>query len=175
VVSEYNNQSTHGECTVFLVSVCWLSDCFWPIYRHCFNIWSYAALSDMVSPKMDCTMNRSGFRRGKWCSMSGFYSHIFLNLFNNNVSTACVWSNVCRIVNNEEGGWYWWLSVWWSAAARLLVSQFRAPWGHGFSFLVFVVRCVGSGLRDEPISRSEETYRVCVCVSNYVWSRNLNN
>ena len=34
-----------------------------------------------------------------------------------------------------------------------------------------VVRCVGGGLRDEPITGSEESYRVCVC--NCVWSRNL--
>jgi len=42
---------------------------------------------------------------------------------------------------------------------------------------VFYICCVGSGLCDELISHSEETYCVsvcvCVCVSNYVWSRNL--
>jgi len=45
---------------------------------------------------------------------------------------------------------------------------FETRWGHGCCFLVFGVRCVGSGLCDEPISRSEESYRLCVCVSNYV-------
>ena len=30
--------------------------------------------------------------------------------------------------------------------------------------VVFVVCCVGSGLLDELITRSEESYRVCVCV-----------
>jgi hypothetical protein len=38
--------------------------------------------------------------------------------------------------------------------------------GHGCSSLVFAVCCVGSGLCDELITRSEESYRVCVC--NYV-------
>ena len=55
--------------------------------------------------------------------------------------------------------------------------------GQGYSFLVFFVRCVGSGLCDEPISLSEDSYQlcmyvcVCVCVyvSNYMCSRNLNN
>jgi hypothetical protein len=30
---------------------------------------------------------------------------------------------------------------------------------------VFVVCCVGSGLCDELITKSEESYRVCVCVT----------
>jgi len=30
--------------------------------------------------------------------------------------------------------------------------------------LLFVVCCAGSGLCDEPITCSEETYRLCVCV-----------
>jgi hypothetical protein len=47
--------------------------------------------------------------------------------------------------------------------------------------LVFVVCCVISGLCDKLITRSEESYRVCVfvcvcvCVSSGVWSRNLKN
>jgi hypothetical protein len=36
---------------------------------------------------------------------------------------------------------------------------FEVRWGH-----VFVVCCVGSGVCDEPNTRSEESYRVCVCV-----------
>jgi hypothetical protein len=43
---------------------------------------------------------------------------------------------------------------------------------HGCSSLVFVVCCVGSGLCDELITRAEESYRVSVCVSNCVGSRN---
>ena len=41
--------------------------------------------------------------------------------------------------------------------------------------LVFVVCCVGRGLCDGLITRSEETCHVCVCVSNCGWSRNLYN
>ena len=53
---------------------------------------------------------------------------------------------------------------------------------------MLVLCCVGSRLSDELIIRSDESYRVCVCVrarvccvcacvrvSNCVWSRNLNN
>jgi hypothetical protein len=40
--------------------------------------------------------------------------------------------------------------------------------------LCFVVCCVGSSLWDELISIPEETYRLCVCVSNFVWSINFN-
>ena len=49
-------------------------------------------------------------------------------------------------------------------------------WDHGFQscrehtrrFICvgFVVCCVGSGLCDEPITHSEEPYRLCVCSSN---------
>jgi hypothetical protein len=38
-------------------------------------------------------------------------------------------------------------------------------------FIVFVVCCVGNGLCDELITRSEESYRVCVSISER--SRNL--
>ena len=41
---------------------------------------------------------------------------------------------------------------------------FEFLWGHGCSSLVFVVCCVGSGLCDGLITRSEESYRVCVCL-----------
>jgi len=37
---------------------------------------------------------------------------------------------------------------------------FNSRWGS----LVFVVCCVGSRLCDELITRSEETYRPCLCV-----------
>ena len=116
-----------GKSTVFLVPLCWLNDCLWRIYRRCFNIWSYVALSNILRPKIGYAMSRSEFRWRKLCYISGYYSHIFLILFNNNISTAYVWSNICMIVNNEEGGWSWWLSIWWSAAAGLLVSWFLTP------------------------------------------------
>ena len=48
---------------------------------------------------------------------------------------------------------------------------FESRLGHGCSSVVFVVCCVGSGLCDEPITRSEESYSVCVC--NFVWYGNL--
>jgi hypothetical protein len=52
---------------------------------------------------------------------------------------------------------------------------FESRWGHGCSSVVFVVCFVGSGLCEELITRSEEWYRLCmcVCVSNHVLSRNL--
>jgi len=49
---------------------------------------------------------------------------------------------------------------------------FKSRWGHGFSSLVFIVRSVGSLLCDMLITRSEESYRVCV-VSIFAWSRSL--
>jgi hypothetical protein len=51
--------------------------------------------------------------------------------------------------------------------------SFESHWGHGCSSLVFVVCCVGSSLCDGLITRSEESY--WVCVYNCVWSRNLKN
>ena len=43
--------------------------------------------------------------------------------------------------------------------------EFEHRCGHGCSFLVFVVCCVGSGLWDELFARSENrTVCVCVCV-----------
>ena len=48
--------------------------------------------------------------------------------------------------------------------------RFEYRWGHGYSSLVFVC-CVGSGLCDELITRSEEFY--LVRVSKCVWPRNL--
>jgi hypothetical protein len=41
---------------------------------------------------------------------------------------------------------------------------YESRWGHGWSFAVFVLCRVGSGLYDELITRKEESYRVCVCV-----------
>jgi hypothetical protein len=56
---------------------------------------------------------------------------------------------------------------------------FESRRGHGCSSLTFVVCSVGSDLCDELIFRSEVSYRAraraCVCVSNRVSSRNLNN
>jgi hypothetical protein len=54
------------------------------------------------------------------------------------------------------------------------IAGFESRWEHGISSLIFVVCCVGSGLCDELITRSEESYqacaraRVCVCVSKCV-------
>ena len=49
-----------------------------------------------------------------------------------------------------------------SAAAQLLGSRVRIPQRHGCSCLVLVVWCVGSGLCDKLISRSEDPTG-CVC------------
>jgi len=40
-------------------------------------------------------------------------------------------------------------------------------WDRGFGFtpVVFPVCCAGSGLNDELITRSEESYCVCVCLN----------
>ena len=46
---------------------------------------------------------------------------------------------------------------------------------NGYSSLVFTACRVDSGLCEQLISRSEESYRLCVCVSNCVRSRNRNN
>jgi len=52
---------------------------------------------------------------------------------------------------------------------------FESRWAHGCSPVVFVMCCMDSGLCDELIDRSEDSYQVCVCVcvSNCVWSGNL--
>ena len=42
--------------------------------------------------------------------------------------------------------------------------RFKSLWGHGYSSCVFVVCCACSGLCDELITRSEESYRVCMFV-----------
>jgi len=52
---------------------------------------------------------------------------------------------------------------------------FESSRRHGYSSLMFVVYCVGSGSCDELITRLEESYRLCVFVSNCVWSRNVKN
>jgi hypothetical protein len=46
---------------------------------------------------------------------------------------------------------------WWNRG-------FKSRWGHWCPSLVFVMCCVGSYLCNELITRSEESYRVCVCV-----------
>ena len=49
--------------------------------------------------------------------------------------------------------------------------------GMDVRLFVFIVCCVGSGLSGELITRPEEYYRARAraCVSNCVWSRNLDN
>jgi hypothetical protein len=55
---------------------------------------------------------------------------------------------------------------WWD-------HGFESHWGHGCSFSVFFVCCVGSGLCDLLIACSDHSYRVCVCVQ--LCLINLNN
>jgi hypothetical protein len=52
-----------------------------------------------------------------------------------------------------------------SAAAWLLGSRLRIPLKTGCSSLVLVACCVRSGLCDELITRSDESYRLCVCLT----------
>jgi len=66
-------------------------------------------------------------------------------------------------------------SAIYSVSLMYLDSGFETRWGHGCSSLVFMVPCACSGLSDELVTRSEESYRVCACVSNRVWPRNINN
>ena len=50
---------------------------------------------------------------------------------------------------------------------------FESRWGHECWSLAFVVCCVGSGILDEPITRSGESYWECVSVcdlGNSQWS-----
>jgi len=71
-----------------------------------------------------------------------------------------------------------------STAARMRGLQVRPCCGYGCSSLVFVVRCLGSGLRDKLFTRPKDFYRaractcacacVCVCVSNCMMQK-LNN
>jgi hypothetical protein len=43
--------------------------------------------------------------------------------------------------------------------------RFEYHRGHGCSSCVFVLCCVGRELCDELITRSEESYHVCVCLT----------
>jgi len=51
-----------------------------------------------------------------------------------------------------------------SADPRQMNSRVESRWRYECSSLVLVVCCVLSGLRNELITRLEESYRVCVCV-----------
>jgi hypothetical protein len=74
--------------------------------------------------------------------------------------------------------------IMWPIPVAMLSKQsldcwncgFESLWGHGYTCIVFVVSTLGSGC-DGLIGRSEESYRlrvcVCVCVRACVWSRNL--
>jgi len=53
-----------------------------------------------------------------------------------------------------------WVYSRWSTA----ICVFESRSGHGWSSIVFVMYCVGSGPCDELIARTEEFYRFCVCV-----------
>jgi hypothetical protein len=48
---------------------------------------------------------------------------------------------------------------------NILVILVRIPQRHGRSSFVFLVCCAGSGLCDELNTRSEESYRLCVCLT----------
>jgi hypothetical protein len=52
-----------------------------------------------------------------------------------------------------------------SEAVRLLGLRVRIPPGTWFISCVCCLCCVGSDLCDELITRPEESYRVCMCVS----------
>jgi hypothetical protein len=60
-----------------------------------------------------------------------------------------------------------------SAASQSLESRVRILLRERCSSVVFLVCCVGSGLCNELITLSEESYRVFL--SNCVFSRNLNS
>ena len=57
-------------------------------------------------------------------------------------------------------------AVWGSGLRHLDYWDrcFKLRWRHGSTFFVLCVSCVCSGLWDQLITRSEEPYRVCVCV-----------
>jgi hypothetical protein len=59
--------------------------------------------------------------------------------------------------------------VWSSLIAGIAGSN--PAEGMDVCLLCFFLCCVGSGLCEEMITLSEESYRMCVCV----WSRYLNN
>jgi hypothetical protein len=48
---------------------------------------------------------------------------------------------------------------------NILVILVRIPQRHGRSSVVFLVCCAGSGLCDELFTRSEESYRLWVCLT----------
>ena len=66
-----------------------------------------------------------------------------------------------------------------SVASVVMGLRFLIPLRHRCSYLVFAVISVRSDHWGELITRSEEPYQVClcmcVCMSNSVWSRTLNN
>jgi hypothetical protein len=56
----------------------------------------------------------------------------------------------------------------WLCCLRLLDSwdrSFEYRFWRGFSSVLFVVFCVGSGLCDWLITRPEQSYRLCVCLT----------
>jgi hypothetical protein len=55
----------------------------------------------------------------------------------------------------------------WSVVLQLIVCwdrRFESSWRREYSYLVFVLCCLGSGLCDGLISRPEKSYRVCLCL-----------
>ena len=76
-----------------------------------------------------------------------------------------------QITFSGQSQWPW--GLWHrSAAARLQNCEFKSHWGHGCLSLMLVVCCVGSGLCDKLITRSEDSYRVCnLETSTMRWTR----
>jgi len=138
-----------------------------------FQYLNYVTLSDMVSPKMDCGMTNQYLGAVNnvpfLASILTFSSTYLTTMFQPHMFSRM----------------FVWIMKWEAYPAGCQVCglrpldyryrRFEPAWGHSCSFHVFVVHCVGSGLCDEPISRPEDFYRPCVCVSNYVWYRNLNS
>ena len=68
----------------------------------------------------------------------------------------------------------WSIAYVWSRSIAGIVSCKPAGGGHGCSSVVYVVSWVGRSLCDE-LSFVQRSHTGCVCVSNCVWSRDLNN
>ena len=66
------------------------------------------------------------------------------------------------IVNISQFRWPYRLRCTSAARSVAGIAGFESRWRHACSSLAFRVCCVGSGLCDELINRTEESYRVCV-------------
>jgi hypothetical protein len=89
-----------------------------------------------------------------------------------------IWYNHQQRLRFLDYGKIKWVSEWADLCGRAVLQPldlwgrvFESRWWHARSSLLFVVCCIGSGLCDGLITRSEESYRVCVSV----WSVKFNN